>query len=436
MDSRDCILISWSARDIEAFVFPVIEDLSPRFKIIVLVLNISLSDELLKKLDLMQNKKMISGYHITPEVMSGLSFHLYLKRTMKLLQNSNIALWLCSSDMGIAEKYIAGNLIQTKTKIICLCNQLTFLFTRNPSLAKTLLSNHKLSDELIVATDSPKVFVQRKFRGLLNRKNFLRGFFSYVYSKKLVILRYTYIVVYKKIQRLLNRYIYPFLMVGKFYAPNKIEDLTQLSDGHASAYIFFDKFEVEAHKSLFKNKNIYLAGVNRIEKNIRAKNKVLGIISGWTEHSLLDKQTLEMYVNDFIKVCKLYKTTSIDLRPHPSMDTKNNYAFQIAHSLKNQGFVCEVTTCESSVITQSMNYVCIAGFASTALRDVRLFNSSIGIVAFELVSKKYFDLPRFAFGSSDGIDWITAKGDYAESKKFNAENRLLVSEVITRVYEN
>ncbi len=225
-------------------------------------------------------------------------------------------------------------------------------------------------------------------------------------------------------------------MTGKFYAPNKIEALTQLSDGSASAYIFFDNYEVEAHKKLFGNNNIYLAGVSRVEKKACAGNKILGILSGWTEHKLLDKNILDMYVNDFIKVCELYKTSSIDLRPHPSMDTKNNYAYQIADALKDNGIVCRVVSHKSSVIEQSEKYACIAGFASTALRDIRLFNHSIGIIAFELVSKNYFSSPRVAFGSSDGIDWIDCNGDFIKSDAFNTGNRLSVSEAITRVYNS
>jgi len=436
MDNRDCILISWSARDIEGFIFPVIQDLTPKFKIIVFVLNISSSDVLVKKLDSMLNKKIIAGYYITPKVMRGLSFHLYLKRTINLLKNNNISLWLCSAHMHISEKYIADKLVLPETKTICVCNQLTFLFTRNPALGKTLLSNHKLNEELIIDSETPKAFIQNKLRALFHRKNVLRGLIEYVYLKKVIILRYITIISYKNIHKFLNRYIYPFLMTGKFYTPNKIEELTQLSDGSASAYMFFDSYEVEAHKKLFGNNNIYLAGVRKVKKKMNVENKILGVLSGWTSDNFLDKNILAMYVNDFIRVCKLYKTSSIDLRPHPSMDTKNNYAYQIADVLKSRGIICQVASCESSVLEQSENYACIAGFASTALRDVRLFNHSIDIIAFELVSKKYFSEPRFAFGSSDGIDWINCNGDFIKSNIFNTNNRLLISEVITKVYND
>ena len=74
MDNRDCILISWSARDIEGFIFPVIQELTNKFKIIVFILNISKPDTLIEKLDLMLKEKIIADYYITPEVMQGFLF--------------------------------------------------------------------------------------------------------------------------------------------------------------------------------------------------------------------------------------------------------------------------------------------------------------------------------------------------------------------------
>ena len=51
MDNRDHILISWPSRDIEGIIFPVIQELSERFNIIVFVLTTSNLDLLKTKLD-------------------------------------------------------------------------------------------------------------------------------------------------------------------------------------------------------------------------------------------------------------------------------------------------------------------------------------------------------------------------------------------------
>ena len=51
----------------------------------------------------------------------------------------------------------------------------------------------------------------------------------------------------------LNKYLYPFALTGNFFNLTKIETMTQLSDGSADAYIFFDRLEVELHKKIYKN---------------------------------------------------------------------------------------------------------------------------------------------------------------------------------------
>jgi len=436
MDNRECILISWTALDIEEFIFPTIYELNSKFKIIIFVLNISKSNTLVEKLELMLKEKIILEYFITPEILKGFSYHLYLKKTINELKKNHISLWLFSSEMQIAEKYISDRLVQKDTKKICLNSVLTFLFTRNPVIAQQLLSDQKFNKKTIIDSSQPKFFIKSKLREAYLRKGLFKSFIEYISLKKVVIFRYLVIIVNKKVSKLLNSYLYPFLMIGKFHELSKLEVITQLSDGEASAYIFFDDYEVEAHKKLFKNNNIYLARMNRIKKKSHTQNKILGILSGWYSHTLLDKKVLDLYVNDFIKICKLYKTNSIDLRPHPSMYANNNYAYQIADTLSNKGIECHVVSCRTKLIEQSKEYFCIAGFASSALRDVRLFNETISIVAFELVSKEYFSDPKFAFGSSAGIDWLNYNGEFVKSIKFDNDNRLLVSEIINNVYDD
>jgi len=222
-------------------------------------------------------------------------------------------------------------------------------------------------------------------------------------------------------------------MVGKFHVPTHLENFTQLSDGNASAYLFFDTYEVEAHKKLFSNDNIFLANVRNIPKAKTFENKVLGLLSTGLEYPL-SINILDKYVNDFIKVCNLYQTKTIDLRPHPAMDLKNNHGLQIADVMNSKGFICQLTSLENSVIDQAEGYVCIAGAASTALRDVRLFNQAIDIIGFESISLQYFEDPKFAFGSSAGIDWINCNGELIKSNAYNYNNKRLISEIIIDVY--
>ena len=222
-------------------------------------------------------------------------------------------------------------------------------------------------------------------------------------------------------------------MLGKFHNPNELESLTQLSDGSASAYVFFDEYEVEVHKKLFNNNNIYLSTLPNISltKNTD-ENKILGVLSGWYEYRNLTEDVLDLYLQDFIKVCDIYQTKIIDLRPHPAMG-KNNYAFQIADSMNAKGYKCTVSSNDESLVFQSSWYDCIAGFASSALREVRITNHNIDIIAFERISRLYFDDPKFSFGSSAGIDWIDNSGEIRKSIKFNSKKRKTISEIILKV---
>lgn len=432
MDNRDHMLISWPSRDIEGIIFPVIQDLSERFKIIVFVLSIPNSDSMKTKLDSMLKKKVIVDYYITPKMMKGFLFHLYMKKSINLLKKYRIKLWLCSSDMQITEKYISDNSLELNVKKICLWPPITYLFMYNQALAKQLLSDYEFKEEII---DSNQSSIRNKFRNAYSRNKSLMSSIKYMYLKKAIIFRFFSIKTRKYLSHVLNRYIYPLLMVGKIYGTSKLERMTQLSSGDATAYIFFDDYEVKAHKKLYRNNNIFLSYIRKSSEDKYADKKILGILSGWETHKLLEQNILDMYVNDFIKVCELYNTNSIDLRPHPDMHPNSNYASQIVEALVSKGINCEITSSDSPVIEQSEKYICVAGFASASLRDIRLFNQSIGVIGFESVSKHYFSDPKFAFGSSDGIDWLNSNGDIVKSNKLNLNNRLSVSEVINKVYD-
>jgi hypothetical protein len=58
---------------------------------------------------------------------------------------------------------------------------------------------------------------------------------------------------------IINREILPMFVVGKRFEYGPHDQMTQMGSGKADAYIFSDEVEVEAHKSLFKTTNVYLA---------------------------------------------------------------------------------------------------------------------------------------------------------------------------------
>jgi hypothetical protein len=433
MVKNDFILISWPARDFEVTILPIINDLTDKFKIIIFVVNVSINEKLNSQLIKLKKDEVIVDFFISPKKIHGLLFHIYLKKTMFLLKKYKIKLWLCSSDMQIAEKYISKMLLNFDSKTVCLWPPITYLFMYNQGLAKKLLKKNDYCEDEINQSKF-KIFSKSKLRNFFKKE--VRPSKHYFFHKTKILLQYIFIVFSKCIYKILNWYVYPFFINGQFQNQTKLESMTQLSDGNASAYIFFDSFEVEAHKKLYKNNNIYLSYINQNKeyKNNLPTNKVLGILSGWESEKLLKNDILELFVKDFISVCKIYNTSFIDLRPHPDMHPKYNYSSQIANILTSKGFNCQVTNCQDAVTEQSLDYCCIAGFASAALRDVRLFNHSIDVIGFESVSEKYFSESKFAFGSSDGIDWLNSNGDVILSKKINFDGRLSISDIIANVY--
>ena len=139
---------------------------------------------------------------------------------------------------------ISDNLVKSNTKKICLWPPITYLFMYHQVLAKQLLSDYEFKEESI--DDLRKSLIRNKLQDLQRRKDPLKSLFKYILLNQSTILRFFAIKVFKNINNALNRYIYPLLIAGKFYEHNKLENMTQLSDGSASAYIFFDNFEVKA----------------------------------------------------------------------------------------------------------------------------------------------------------------------------------------------
>jgi len=434
MDNRDYILISWPARDVESTIFPIIADLSHKFKIIVFVLNVSASEQLVDALDLLKKQKVIFKYIITPQKMQGFSYHLYLKKTTNILKNYNIKIWLCSSDMQTAEKYISNIVLNKDSKTICLWPPITYLFMYNQAVARKLIGKHDVKYNAYGELKKTESFILKKLTAAF-KEGLIKNLTNFILFKKIIIFRYLFTLVSKKINAILNGYVYSFLLAGKFHNLTKLEYITQISDGGADAYIFFDKYEVEVHKKLYKNNNIYLSYLTKNSQKLSSENKILGILSGWETDNFLTKNNLDMYVDGFIKTCEIYKTNIVNLRPHPDMHSQKNYSSQIADVLNSHGLKCNILTCDINVVDQSLSYCCIAGFASAALRDVRLFNNSIDVIGFEALSYGYFNDPKFAFGSSAGIDWLDINGNLVKSEGLKLNERLRVSEVIMKVYE-
>ena len=128
---------------------------------------------------------------------------------------------------------------------------------------------------------------------------------------------------------------------------------------------------------------------------------------------------------------------SIVLRTHPDFIDKTGWSNQLLNALTLKGYQCELQDSSVSIDSIACNYKCIAGFASSSLRDLRVACEKVIIIGFKSVSKYYFDDPKFVFGESYGINWIEEDGSfnhsiYKKNKNF-VNNRIDISEAIKRI---
>ena len=86
MVKNDFILISWPSRDIEGTIFPIIHDLTDKFKIIVFVVNVSINETLNSQLIKLKKDGIIVDFFFFLKKIHGFLFHVYLKKTMLLLK--------------------------------------------------------------------------------------------------------------------------------------------------------------------------------------------------------------------------------------------------------------------------------------------------------------------------------------------------------------
>ena len=66
-------------------------------------------------------------------------------------------------------------------------------------------------------------------------------------------------------------------MVGKKFKSGPYDKITQIGSGQADAYIFCNEIDVETHKILFNNPNIFLAqypSKNNCRCNVRTQKKM------------------------------------------------------------------------------------------------------------------------------------------------------------------
>ena len=247
-------------------------------------------------------------------------------------------------------------------------------------------------------------------------------------------------ILLKRISSLKLRLIY-FIFTGKIFKYKTYEKITQLSSGKTHAIIFFDELETKVHKLLYRNENIYTAQYpihrkcNCNSNNISEKT-ILSPLSGWERLDNIPNDVLKLFYRDFKIILSKSGAKSIHLRPHPDFGKNRGSSYQIRDYHLSHGIKTVVLDCNKPISEIVCNYTGVAGFASAALRDARAGCNYAFVIGFTAVSRYYFNDPKFAFGNSEGIDWINEDGSYDpiifKRKKYLYPKRQTVFEILNR----
>lgn len=424
--SKKNLLIYWTSRTFMEIFEWIVMELAQDFNIVILLLNYSSPPKLNEVLDEWVKNGVVKKYLITPKHTEIVKIHLFMRQAIKELKPYNFDVWLSISQVHSVERYIQECILPKKCVSIIFWQNITYLFMYHEEEVRKLLfateSAKYLSSgkamEKKKQTYLEKVFVKiKKIQSLSDIIfEFLPLFFKYLKRKY-------YSLVYKKFRRYCDRYLLPLFIIGKTFPFKEYDLLTELGSGGADAVVFTDEIEAQAHKLLYKTPRVYVAqyptyGSCRCKGEKEHKNAVLSPLSGFEGSFEISQERLFLFLRDFKTVISATNAESLHLRTHPN--ETGAWHYQLRDYLIKHGINAELVDCRRSIREVVCDYMGVAGYASSALRDARASCDYAFVIGFEGISKFQFSNPRFIFGKSEGIGWIREDGTY-EQEIFDRE---------------
>ena len=419
---KDKLLVTWNASTFKEIIFPILDQLSVRFRIFILFEN-RVSIDIVKQLE---ETEAVEYVDIVPYDEGLIVAHLFMRDFLNQFGRIDFNMWLTLSTMLPYQRYISDCLISKECITVCSWHQMTYIFMRHQTLAKNIIANRDVSVQCDTGVNK-RVGVVKK---ILNSKGRLI---------KILIERLLYIYplyVRKKIYMLLDRVLLPWIMVKRTFRSRPYDEMTQIGCGNEDYILFSDEVEVFVHSRLLKRPTYFVADYSSdscVEDDLKKKN-ILCVLSGWEYSKKLPDDILSLYVRDLSTVLDETNAESIHLRPHPSSPS-DGWAIQLLSRLIEMGFDVNIVGCEKTIREVACNYLGVVGFASAALRDARASSNKIFVVGFSSVSKYHsnFRDPQFAFGKSEGIGWISDEGGYDPKifmQKYEPKNRRSLLEIV------
>tara|TARA_B100000315_G_scaffold259845_1_gene317619 strand:+ start:7251 stop:8717 length:1467 start_codon:yes stop_codon:yes gene_type:complete len=437
MAQKKKLLIYWVSRTFIEFIAPLIPALTKQFEVVVLLSNQSTPQGLNELLDGWKKNNVIEQYILLPKVKSRTKFHLCMAKIIPLLKRHNFDLWLTCSEMQVPERYIFECILPKHCISVCMSHNNSFLFMYNEKIVQQLLAGetaptyqrhtwpktttlptHAIKKFLILS-DADSSMPLSKAGFLLRIRKQVRRFtrqslswfiitkINTTHPLKLIKIYTDYIV---------NRIVFPLLIAHKTFPLGPYDSMTQLGSGRSNALILFDDREAEAHALLFKHTDVYVAqypskGSCQCNHSETLKSTILSPLSGFLNLDSISDDALYLFYRDFKTVMTKTNARNIHLRVHP--DGTGRWPEQLRHYLAHRGIDAKVVDCTRPIREIMCDYLGMAGYGSSALRDGRASCNYAFVIGFAGISKlQQFSNPKFVYGKSDGIEWIEEDGNY------------------------
>jgi len=413
------LLISWGNPYVfYETVFPLLSKLAKNFRISVILQDAFALPKIFESLSVMVKEGTIEEYWVIPGNRQLPRKHFFIKSKLKTWRRNNFDVFLSGSTVQSFDRYLLECVLPTGCVKVCLWTALSYLLLKE-DFARQFLSGIQ-KKPAITQTISKKLGISKRFHKLFTKvkdsgvskksvKTVVWNIKDYIYN--------IFIFIYKKINVLLDRYLLPRLLVGKTFPLDVYADFTQIaSEKNSDVFIFCDEVEKEVFKKLFKNAKAYVAkyptqGVCRC-KDSNNKNKVIlvPVTTGFSGRSQISREKMALFCRDIRTVLLQTGAEAVHLRRHPR--DKSRWAYNLQEYLQGKGINAECVGHQRPIREIMCDYMGMAGFASSALRDGRACCDYAFVVGFTAISKNYAENPRFLFGDSKGINWIRDDGSF------------------------
>lgn len=209
----------------------------------------------------------------------------------------------------------------------------------------------------------------------------------------------------------LDRYIYPWVLVGESFPFGKLDWITQIGTDQFDACLLFNEEDARLQKILFDTPNVY--PVRYVPRTGGAQLEALdAVLFAFTLHSQRDltPELLDIYARDMGIALRESGAAEIHVRPHPG--ALDDWLQFLVVEMRSRGIPCQLVSASRPISDEAARYRGLLSAVSGSLRDARLACPHIFVVGSVGISITHIPDPKRVVGFPESIGWIEADGTY------------------------